>query len=79
MVKLTKAQWACLRKLSEQKPEPFGGWCNYGANCGVKRNVAMALEARGLAQVRHDDLGGVTARITESGRAVLQNTENDDG
>lgn len=75
MAKLTKAQWACLKKLSEQKTEPFGGWCNYGSNCGVKRNVALALEARGFAQIRREVLVGVTARITEAGRAALKEEE----
>jgi hypothetical protein len=69
---LTKAQVDCLRILADRPlDDPFGGWCNYGTACGVKRNVVRALETRGLAQLDDHTRPGVSARITPAGRAAL--------
>lgn len=70
--KMTAAQRACLERLAQQNPEPFGGWCGYGTACGVKRNVVRGLQRRGLADLIDTERHHVMARITPAGRAALQ-------
>lgn len=76
MSRLTRAQLSCLARLAEQSPEPFGGWCNYGTACGVKRNVVRSLVSRGFADLDDTNRPGVSARITPAGRAALQKDQD---
>lgn len=71
-MKLSKAQRACLEVLASRRDDT---WCNYGTACGVKRQVAAALKRRGLADYMPEVRDGVSARITQAGRAALEGSE----
>lgn len=71
-MKLTEAQISCLRVLASRDDMQM---VNYGRCCGVKRNVAAALDRLGLAIYLPECRSGVSARITDAGRRALAEQE----
>lgn len=71
-MRLSQAQWDCLATLNKRTD---GMMVNYGAGCGVKRNVVAALSGKGLAIYMPEQRNGVSARITDAGRLALSQRE----